>query len=1226
MQPLNSQSNFKIHFMQKSYSALFIFLFSAITIGSNAQVIISQYYEGNGTNKWIELTNMGTTAVNTASPQLKLGLWVNSGTTGNIKFQGSATQTVNLTVSIPAKGTVLIGNTANSTEVPYLTAASAAQTSNTVINFDGNDGIALLNSSNTVIDRFGLGINATNISYVRNSNVTAPTATFSTSQWSVASLTTVQTAATNSANRLGFHNLPVCSAPLNQASSLLFGTISSNSIAGSFSNSTDADGYMIVRSSSTTLSSSPIDGTVYSAGNSLGGGVVVASGTAVNFSATSLNSGSTYYFFIYAYKNTSCSGGPKYLTGSPLSGNATTLQPNCVAPSSQPTGLNFSAVTSSSMNASFSGSGANEYLVISSSTSTLSANPVNGTTYNAGNTIGGGTVINRGAATSFSLSGLNSNTTYYTFVFALNNTDCIGGPVYLISNPLAGNQTTLLPACLVPSAQPSALNFSSITSSSINGSFTNSGADEYLVISSTSPSLSSNPVNGVVYNYTDALGGGTVIGRSNSTSFSISGLNANTTYYFYVFALNNAACVGGPLYLSSNPLSGNISTTIANCTTPTAQPSGLVFSSITTSSMSGNFVGSGADEYLVVMSTNSSLSTLPVDGNIYNQNDAFGGGTVVQRNATTGFSLSGLAGSTNYYIFVFAINSNCAAGPAYLSAAPMSAIQSTNAESQTVLNFYNGNLHSHSSYSDGNADNTSRIPADDYAFAKTALCMDFLGISEHNHATAGMQIADWQPGIVQATAATTSNFVALHGMEWGIIGTTGSAGTHAGHMIVYGMDSLVGWETNNYQIYVPKSTYMGTGGLFEILNRHGGNALAYAAHPDNYDYNNILNVPYDVQADNAMIGSAVESGPAFSTDTTYTNQATSMSYFSFYKNMLAKGYHIGPTIDHDNHNYTFGHTAKSRLVIMAYSLTENNLLDAMRRLRFYASEDCGAKINFNINAQPLGSILRQAGSPSISVNTITTAAVSSIKLMYGVPGSGTAAVTLTSTTASSLNYTHTALANLATGYYFIDITETNGARIITAPIWYTRDDLAGRQAPATSFITINEIDRVILKWITTNETNNQQFEMERSADGRNFATIGSMLGKGKSTIANNYAIEDMNPIEGIAYYRLLQKDTNGKTVFSDLKVVDRGAIAKSYITVYPNPVHGLLNVKLVDTKNETSKLDLYDMAGRMVNRRSLNLIKGEQNILLDMSNLDNATYILKIRMGKQLLSKVVNKF
>ena len=1215
--------------MRKIYSLLFLlsfFLFLSSAV--KAQVIISQYYEGNNTNRWIELTNVGNTAINTASPQLKLGLWSLSGTTGNIKFSGSPTQTVNLNITIPAKGTVLIGHTANGTEVPYLTAASAAQTSNTVINFDGNDGIALLNSSNTIIDRFGQGVNANNISYVRNTSVTAQSSSFNSAQWTVVSLSTVQTALTGNANRLGYHIAPACVAPASQPTALVFGSITTSSIAGSFTATAAADEYLVVRSTSASLSSNPVDGIVYNAGSSLGGGTVVYRGALNNFSATGLTSGTAYNFFIFSLKSTSCSGGPKYLTSGPLTGSTSTPLPACVAPAAQPTILSFSNTTSNSFAGSFTASAANEFLLVLSSSSSLTASPVNGTVYNAADAIGNGTVISRSASTSFSATGLNSNTAYYVFVFALNNTNCNGGPVYLTASPLSGSNTTLYPPCIAPAATPTGLNFLSFTSSSIYGAFTAAtGTDNYLIVMSTSSSLSALPSNGSLYNVGSSIGGGVVISNNPSTSFSSVGLSGNTVYYFFVFSYNNSACAGGPLYLTLSPLTGSQATSNPACIAPSAQATGLVFSSVTSSSFNGTFISSGADEYLIVMCTDNSLTVNPADATVYNAGDVIGNGTVLQRNASNAFSAAGLSSSTAYYIFIFSVSSNCAGGPIYLSAAPLSGNQTTNAPAPTVLNFYNGNLHSHSSYSDGNSDNTTRIPADDYAFAKNALCMDFLGISEHNHATAGMHIADWQPGIDQAAAATTSNFVALHGMEWGIIGTQGSAGDNAGHMIVYGMDSLIGWEANNYQIYVPKSTYTGADGLFEILNRHGGNALAYCAHPDNYDYDNLLNIPFDVNADNAIVGSAVESGPAFSTDTTYTNPAASLGYYTFYKNMLAKGYHVGPTIDHDNHNFTFGHTAKSRLVVMAYTLSENSLLDGMRRMRFYATQDCGAKINFTVNAQPLGSIVRQAGAPVISVNTITTAAVSSIKLMYGVPGSGTAATTLTSTTADVLNYTHTALSNLSTGYYFLDITETNGARIITSPVWYTRDDLSARPlSPVTSFFTINETDRVILKWVTKNESSNQLFEIERSFDGKSFIKLGALNGKGKTDMPTNYAVEDLKPVKGIAYYRLTQKDAAGKISFSETKVVDRGQIPTGYVTIYPNPVHGFLTVKLMAAQNETTGLELYDMFGRGIQNQSINLLKGEQTLTLDMSKLINGTYVLKVKLGKEILTRVVNKF
>ncbi len=538
-----------------------------------------------------------------------------------------------------------------------------------------------------------------------------------------------------------------------------------------------------------------------------------------------------------------------------------------------------------------------------------------------------------------------------------------------------------------------------------------------------------------------------------------------------------------------------------------------------------------------------------------------------------------------------------------------------------TLNHYFGNLHAHSSYSDGNADNTTKIPSDDYTYAKTAMCMDFLGISEHNHATAGMSINDWQPGRTQAAAATTSSFVGLYGMEWGVI-------SGGGHVIVYGMDSLVGWEAGNYEVFVAKNVYRGAGGLFDILNRHGNNALAYLAHPNSTDYNNVLGSPFDVEADNAIVGAAVETGPAFSTNTTYTNPGTSMAHLSYYKNMLAKGYHLGPVIDHDNHNMTFGHTAKTRLVIQASSLTENNLLDGMKKMRFYASQDCNAKINFSINSEYIGSIVTKAGVPVISVSTIsTTSAISSVAVMYGVPGSGTAATQLTSNAGGTFTYTDNALANGSQRYYYLDITETDGSRIVTSPIWYTRNDAARGSSSLTSFFAVNEPDRVILKWTTANEEYNQLFEVLRSIDGgKNYSLLGSINGKGFSSNVQTYALSDMQPYAGVAYYRLVQRNAAGDVRFTDVKVVNRSVAPVTYFTVYPNPVQGLLNINVSAYATERTMVEVYDLNGRRLVAQPFTIIAGEQTLSLDMSRLGSGTYILKLMLAGKTSTQLVNKF
>lgn len=638
--------------------------------------------------------------------------------------------------------------------------------------------------------------------------------------------------------------------------------------------------------------------------------------------------------------------------------------------------------------------------------------------------------------------------------------------------------------------------------------------------------------------------------------------------------------------------------------------------------LSGNLVITFSEN--IQKGTTGNITVKRTSDNVTVQTTAVTSASVTVSSNSATIPYSGLANNVAYYVNIDAGSFKDLAGNNHAGIAGSTTWGFTTVAGSGSLNYYFGNLHAHSSYSDGNADNTTKIPSDDYTYAKTALCMDFLGISEHNHATAGMSIANWQPGRTQAAAATTSTFVGLYGMEWGVI-------SGGGHVIVYGMDSLIGWEAGNYDIFVAKSVYTGTGGLFDILNRHGGNALAYLAHPNNTDFNNVLGNAFDVNADNAIVGSTVETGPAFSTNTTYTNPGTSMAHLSYYRNMLSKGYHLGPTIDHDNHNMTFGHTAKTRLVVRASSLTENNLLDGMKKMRFYASQDCSAKIDFVINTtEVIGSIVTKAGAPVIGVtSTGTTSAISSVKIMFGVPGSGTAATQLTSSASGTFTYTDNALTNGNQRYYYLDITETNGSRIITSPIWYTRNDAAKGTAPAslTSFFTVNEKDRVILKWTTENEEPEQWFEVQRSTDGgKSYSSLGTQDGKGVSANVQTYALSDMQPFAGVAYYRLVQRTRNGEVRFTDVKVVSRSAEMVTYYTIYPNPVQGMLNIKLSAASSADAMAEVYDLNGRRMMSRSFNVMAGQQTVGMDMSRLGNGTYLLKLTIDGKTSSQLVNKF
>ncbi len=113
--------------------------------------------------------------------------------------------------------------------------------------------------------------------------------------------------------------------------------------------------------------------------------------------------------------------------------------------------------------------------------------------------------------------------------------------------------------CTEPSAQATNMTFGTITSNFVQGSFNNSDAGKYLVLMSTSNTLTGTPADGVIYSSGSILGNAEVIKYGTSNSFSVGALDELTTYYFYVFGANDN-CEGGPDYYNVNPLSGAAST------------------------------------------------------------------------------------------------------------------------------------------------------------------------------------------------------------------------------------------------------------------------------------------------------------------------------------------------------------------------------------------------------------------------------------------------------------------------------------------------------------------------------------------------------------------------------------------------------------------------------------------------------------------------------------------
>lgn len=233
-----------------------------------------------------------------------------------------------------------------------------------------------------------------------------------------------------------------CTAPPAVAA-LVVNSNTSTTVDGSYSTSSGATGYLVVRSTSATLSATPANGTTYNAGDAFGGGIIIQTGTALSFYDDGLTPSTQYYYHVYAYAHGACVG-PVYAAAI-VSNTTTQATPACVTPSGVISNLQLSP-TSSTISATFdAATGANAYLVVRSTSSTIGFTPVNGTTYTVGQAAGSGTVIKFSNGNTFLATGLAATTTYYFHVFAASAFDCSGGPLFNTTAVSASAATNAIP-------------------------------------------------------------------------------------------------------------------------------------------------------------------------------------------------------------------------------------------------------------------------------------------------------------------------------------------------------------------------------------------------------------------------------------------------------------------------------------------------------------------------------------------------------------------------------------------------------------------------------------------------------------------------------------------------------------------------------------------------------------------------------------------------------------
>ncbi|MFN7012948.1 MAG: beta strand repeat-containing protein, partial [Bacteroidia bacterium] len=116
-----------------------------------------------------------------------------------------------------------------------------------------------------------------------------------------------------------------------------------------------------------------------------------------------------------------------------------------------------------------------------------------------------------------------------------------------------------------PTVQATAVNFTSVTSTTFTVNWTNGNGTNHIVLIKSASAVNSNPIDGVTYTAVNSFGAGSEIGTGNyvvyagtANTVSISGLQPNTAYHVAVYDYNGT--VGTESYLTTTPAIGNRTT------------------------------------------------------------------------------------------------------------------------------------------------------------------------------------------------------------------------------------------------------------------------------------------------------------------------------------------------------------------------------------------------------------------------------------------------------------------------------------------------------------------------------------------------------------------------------------------------------------------------------------------------------------------------------------------
>jgi hypothetical protein len=171
--------------------------------------------------------------------------------------------------------------------------------------------------------------------------------------------------------------------------------------------------------------------------------------------------------------------------------------------------------------------------------------------------------------------------------------------------------------------------------------------------------------------------------------------------------------------------------------------------------------------------------------------------------------------------------------------------------------------------------------------------------------------------------------------------------------------------------------------------------------------------------------------------------------------------------------------------------------------------------------------------------------------------------------------------------------------------------------------------KVDVKWTTVMEENVSHFTIERSFDGISFTDLATVFAYGNSNEARNYAYpDDISTVQSnVLFYRLRSNDNDGKTQYSDIRIIklSNKNVNTIHIVTYPNPAANQVNVTVPNHwQNKKVAFEIFSANGQVQKRTENN--SSSQTESINISNLAPGIYIVQATCnGETAQQKIIKQ-